>query len=218
MGKCRELTGLRFGLLIALKNEGVYKKHSWWSCICDCGASTTVKSSRLLQGLTKSCGCLEKLNLKMISQSKHNIVHGMSKTRPFKIWQGMNTRCNVPNDPAYVRYGGRGITISEDWKCFEDFWKDMEEGYKSNLSIERKDVNKGYSKENCRWATMKEQGRNRRNNTIIEYKGESKCLSEFAEEYNLETYRLSYRLKAGWGIEKALNTPVRKRKPVTKVS
>lgn len=136
--------------------------------------------------------------------------HGLSNTKLYSIWSGMKRRCYNKNERAYKHYGGRGITICDEWKNdFMSFYDwAMNNGYSEGLTIDRIDNNKGYSPENCRWATVKEQNRNYRRNIKVEYKGETKTLVELAEEYNIDYKLLHQRYKRyNWDIEKALSLP-----------
>lgn len=137
------------------------------------------------------------------------------ENRVYRIWIGIKQRCLNKKCNNYPNYGGRGITICDEWK--NDFLKFYEwsinNGYKDFLSIERVDVNGNYEPNNCKWATKKEQARNRRSNHLLEYKNEIKCLYEFAEKYNINAKTLQRRLFYNkWSIEKAIETPVRKHK------
>jgi len=116
---------------------------------CSCGVIKTYYLSALKTGNTKSCGCY---NLERISS------HGMYGTRQYQIWADMKNRCN---DKSHEGYGEKGVTYQESWGDFQSFWSDMEEGYSEELTIERIDPSGNYTKENCKWATKKEQTRNR---------------------------------------------------------
>ena len=148
------------------------------------------------------------LKAKWAKQTKH----GEGKTRLYRIWASMKQRCNNPHDHAYQEYGGRGITVCREWE--DDYlefkrWA-LANGYADDLSIDRIDNDKGYSPQNCRWATREEQQRNRRNNRYVLYNGESMLLAELAEQYGIGIRVLWNRLyKLGWQIEKALTTPVK---------
>lgn len=124
-------------------------------------------------------------------------------------WSGILTRCNNKNVKEYKNYGGRGITV--EWGNFEEFYRDMLPTYKTGLTIERINVNGNYSKTNCRWATIKEQQNNRRNNHVITFNGETKNLTEWATLKNMRHGLLIERLKRGWSIEKTLTTPAEKK-------
>lgn len=134
-------------------------------------------------------------------------THGLSRTRTYTTWIGMKSRCQKKNFKQYKDYGGRGISVSEKWMKFENFLNDMGEQPKG-MSLERIDNNKGYSSENCKWATEYEQKRNTRRNHWIEFRGEKKCLADWATEIGIKSNTLINRLYRGhWPIEKALTTP-----------
>jgi hypothetical protein len=123
--------------------------------LCDCGKIKTSKFNSLSMGKVKSCGCYRK-------SFRPNLTHGMSKTRTYRIWRHMINRCHLENHPRFSEWGGRGIKVCDRWRySFENFWEDMGEA-KGNLSIDRINNQKGYSKENCRWATLEQQAQNKR--------------------------------------------------------
>jgi hypothetical protein len=134
--------------------------------------------------------------------------------RLYGIWINMKSRCYNPNVKAYARYGGRGITICGEWKnnyrAF-DAWA-RANGYRDDLTIDRIDVNGDYEPSNCRWLTREEQNQNRRNNTVLTFDGERKCLTEWARVQGIGQSVLTNRLKRGWSVEKALTYPVDHRK------
>jgi len=139
-------------------------------------------------------------------------VHGGTGTRLHKIWLSMKERCNRVKHPWYHAYGGRGIKICEEWDDFSKFRKwAMANGYSNELTIDRIDCNGNYEPNNCRWATMKEQQNNKRNNRIIEYKGEKYTLTQLAEKIGINKTTLKERLNAGWSVDDAVERPVRKR-------
>ena len=190
MGKFVDLTGKRFGRLIVLKRNGLAKdKCILWECQCDCGNITLVRGNNLKNGTTKSCGCLAR-ELAIKNNTKHN----MSNTRFYNIWQCMKRRCYDPKHECYHNYGGRGIVICDEWlhdfKSFSD-WA-LANGYNDNLSIDRIDNNKGYSPDNCRWATRLEQQTHTRNNIRVEYNGENHTLSKWSRIKNIKP-RLSWK-------------------------
>ncbi len=147
----------RFGRLVCLTNARTKQGRPAVRCKCDCGNTTTVEKSNLVGGHTRSCGCLRR---EITSKTKS--THRMSKTRPFRIWAAMLSRCGNPNLPYYPNYGGRGIRVCLRWKQFQKFWEDMRHGYSDKLSIDRTKNYLGYCKSNCRWATPKQQANNRR--------------------------------------------------------
>lgn len=135
--------------------------------------------------------------------------HGQYGTSLYKAWERMKRRCLNPRDKSYSRYGGAGVVISEAWLDFQVFARDMGPSFKEGLTLDRTDNSKGYSKENCRWATKLEQARNKRKVLLYEYKGVRLTIPEWAEVMGLSVNTLFARLKRyGWPIEKALETPV----------
>lgn len=144
-----------------------------------------------------------------------NKKHGMKGTRLYRIWQAMKNRCNNHNANRFDDYGGRGITVCDEWvDDFEAFhtWA-MSNGYLSDLTIDRMDNDKGYSPDNCRWATDKQQANNSRQCHQIEFNGEVHNMSEWSEILGIPRHVLSNRINAyGWTIERALTTKVRKGK------
>ncbi len=195
------MTGSKYGSLIVISKKGRY-----CLCRCECGVLKSVRMDHLKTGATISCGCVGKRNSALAK-----IKHGMSETRMFKIWCGMVDRCR--NDRS-GNYGRRGIRVCLQWESsFEQFCADMGEPPTSKHSIDRIDVNGNYEPNNCRWATRTDQGRNKRNNTVLKFDGELKPMSEWAEKKGIKPATICVRLYSlGWSIEKALTTPVQNRK------
>lgn len=137
------------------------------------------------------------------------MTHGMSNTREYQSWHMMKQRCGNPNATDYKNYGGRGIKVCKRWERFENFFRDM--GPRPiGTTLDRINVNKGYSQSNCRWASKKQQERNRRNNLLITHKSKTQCLSAWIDELRISHGTFQARRQDGWPIEKALFTPVRK--------
>ena len=167
MGQYKDRTGERFGRVVVLE-RAENNKHgkSRQRCKCDCGNIFVTDTKNLVDGYCQSCGCLRKELL----VSTH-LTHGLSKEALYDVWRDMIRRCENPNDHAYKYYGGRGITVCEEWHKLEVFYAwAISSGYAKGLTIERKDVNGNYCPENCTWITMKEQGRNRRHVELYEGK------------------------------------------------
>lgn len=132
----------------------------------------------------------------------HKTLKGASPT--YQVWVGMKARCA---DKGNIDYGGRGISVCDRWKLFDLFLEDMGERPEGR-TLDRIDLNKDYEKGNCRWATLKEQGRNKSNNVIIEINGVRKCLAQWAEDCGIKYHALHRRIRHGWSIERALFDPI----------
>lgn len=140
---------------------------------------------------------------------KHGHNRRGKESRIYRVWANMIKRCNYIYCQHYDDYGGRGITVCDRWLKFENFLKDMGE-IPPGLTIEREDNDKGYYKENCRWATRSQQQRNKRNNNLVTHQEKTQCLSAWAEELGINHRTLRSRFLLGWSAEKALTTSVRK--------
>lgn len=200
MSKCKDLRGQKFGKLTVLCRLYNTKGHkTYWLCVCDCGNLAEVRSDSLYNGNTKGCGCL--------NHDPKNIHHGKYCTRLYRIYYNIKKRCyNHKDENIYNYYGGRGITMCDEWKNdFMTFYNwAMNNGYTNSLTIDRIDNNGKYEPSNCRWITMKQQGRNKRNNKVYTIKGKTRCLSEWCEILGLKYQCVWKRLNRGWSIEKAL--------------
>jgi len=196
-----------YGRLVVIKKLESVNKFIIWLCKCECGFFVKVPGYRLRNGGTKSCGCLQKELL-----SKRRTTHGLSKTRLYKIWDAMKYRTLVGSCHAYKDYGGRGIDIDKKWLDFNGFLEDMGSTYKDNLTIDRIDNSKGYSKENCRWVTKKEQQKNKRSNVYYELNGVKKMSSEWERYLGISKGAIKKRIGLGWPMEKILTTKSRNKK------
>lgn len=183
-----------------------------WVCECDCGNTISVPGILLTTGGTQSCGCLQREIL-----VKRNSTHGESKTRLYRVWKGMHSRCNNPHHKSYKNYGGRGIKVCREWSdfaCFEQWAKDSgydEDAAYGDCTLDRLDVDADYSPQNCRWADAETQANNTRLVKKITYNGLTKTAGEWAKETGINKGALIARIdKQHWSVEQALTTPVRK--------
>lgn len=210
MSRFRDLRGERFGELVVLRREENGKgEQTRWRCVCDCGKETVVYAGNLVRGYTRSCGCTR--NEKAAEALS---THRETKTRLYRIWNNMLTRCYNKTDPHYIYYGLRGVEVCDEWKKYEAFrsWA-LSTGYNESLTIDRINVNGNYNPGNCKWATQKEQANNKRTNRHIEYNGQRKTVAEWAESCGMDYRTLWGRLYVqGWTVERALTTPLRLRK------
>ena len=177
-------------------------------CQCECGNRLEVNYHDLLKpyGGTKSCGCYRKERV---------TKHGHTNSRIYRIYAGMKSRTSNPNFPEYKNYGGRGIRICEEWeKSFNAFYEwALKNGYSDNLSIDRIDVNGNYEPSNCRWSTSSEQMNNTRRTIFLTYRGQTRPIKEWAKRIGVNHATLYARVCVyGWDAEKALTTPIRRRK------
>jgi hypothetical protein len=197
------LVGDRFGRLVVtdIANVGTIK-HPKHTCTCDCGVVVIVSRGGLHDGSTKSCGCLRKE-----SATAASTTHGKSGLPEYKVWKSMNDRTGNPNNWAWDRYGGRGIKACDEWRSFDRFITDMGQRPSPNSQLDRIDNDLGYSKENCRWVTRKENMRNTSVNIVATFNGETKTVREWAETHGRSAAAVAGRLRRGWDMERALSTP-----------
>lgn len=198
-------TGQRFGMLVVRKLAGL--KPTRWYCVCDCGGSASPSAGALQSGNSRSCGCRKRDVL-----GESTTKHGLAGTRVHRIWKAMNTRCTNPNASGYENYGGRGITVCERWRKFENFFADMGQP-PEGTSIERRDNERGYEPDNCYWATRLEQNRNARSNVNLTVHGRTQCVAAWAKENGIAKETVRQRLKRGWPVEVACTKPPRPMKP-----
>ncbi len=198
----KDLTGQRFGRLTVLEFMPDETRHTKWKCKCDCGNIKIVEGANLKSGNTQSCGCLiveqSRINGKK-SDGTQNLIHGKTNSRLYRIWGHIKTRCTNPNANNYKDYGGRGITVCDEWKNdFQSFYNwAISNGYSDDLSIDRIDNDGDYEPLNCRWSDKITQGCNKRNNRIVSYKGKKICLSELSRETGIDIGALDSRYRRG---------------------
>lgn len=201
-----DLTGQRFGRWFVKERVKSKSGYRTYLCICDCGNTREVVSSSLRKGDSKSCGCWSK----EFKKEKYT-VHGFARSKNkiefnfYQVWQGIRTRCYNKKSFPYKDYGGRGIIMSEEWKSnFENFKNDMYESYKPGLTIERKDVNGNYCKNNCTWITRNEQPKNRRSSIWIETEQGRMTINDAAKLIGISWRGMYQRVRQKWPKEKLL--------------
>ncbi|AIY72807.1 TPA: hypothetical protein ACLQU7_005228 [Bacillus tropicus] len=205
------VVGETINRLTAIQRQGISSRGAvLWEFQCACG-NRCVKEGRLVRsGGVKSCGCLVTERAK-----KLNYTHGFGKTKLYSVYSAMVGRCNNHKDKSFKNYGGRGIQVTKEW--LNDFmafreWA-LQNGYKEGLSIDRIDVEKDYSPDNCRWVTRDVQNNNKRNNILISYKGKEQSLKQWCQELNLNYSAIYTRIKRGnYSPIEALEKPMRNRK------
>lgn len=182
--------------------SGQRKRKALFSC--ECGNTAKLLIDNAKRGIATSCGCF-----RAETTSERRTSHGMFGTPTYKSWAGMIQRCTNGNDRAFKYYGGRGITICDEWvNSFEAFYADMSDK-PDNKTLDREDNEKGYSKDNCRWATRTEQNRNTRKNVNLTFNGKTQCVSAWAEDTGINCHAIYDRLRSGWSIGRALTNPIK---------
>lgn len=171
-------------------------------CRCSCGATTRVRGNHLLQGNTLSCGCGR------LTQD------GLSRSKEYASWTGMNDRCHNPSTPAFQQYGARGITVCPEWRFpdgLQSFLAHIGGMPAPGLSVDRIDNSKGYEPGNVRWATRQEQSRNRRTNHMLTACGKSQCLQAWENETGINRGTIKLRIGLGWTPDEAVSLPLHSR-------
>lgn len=211
MTKALELAGKKLGKLNVIKRVGNNESgNSQWLCICECGNEHITTGSRLNTKKVLSCGCIQREGAK-----KRATRHNLSGHKLYHIRKEMIARTENPNNSRFENYGGRGISVCEEWlsnpngiTIFYD-WA-IRNGYREGLSIDRIDNDGNYEPSNCRWADNSTQASNKTTNRFIEFKGEIKTIKQWAEELGFNRSLIPDRLRHGWDVERALTTPPRK--------
>lgn len=210
--RIQDLTGQRFGRLTVTGYGGRKGTNHVWLCRCDCGGDKLAQAGNMRAGLTQSCGCLQRERASAATRTHGHTVG--RKSSEYRIWVSMICRCRNENDAAYAYYGGRGIAVCERWangegglSGFECFFADM--GRRPDRrSLDRIDNDKGYSPDNCRWATRREQALNVRTNVIVRFRGEERLLADVCALTGVPVNCARQRIKTyGWSVEKAVTTP-----------
>lgn len=198
-------SGDKYGLATVINISHKSKSLKYiYNCKCDCGKEFKAEISNLRNGHTKSCGCLKSLN-------KASITHHLTKTPEYRTWSDIKTRCYNSKTSKYKYYGGKGITMSNEWKnSFLQFFEDMGEKPSKNHSIERDDVDGNYCKENCRWILMSEQGKNKTNSIKITYNGVTENPEYWESITGLPKSLIINRYGKKWSIQDILETSIGK--------
>lgn len=207
------VSGSRFNRLTVISGPFQSKSRGGphYLCRCDCGTEKAVAGSYLSKGQVKSCGChkRDRMAAIAINRTTHGDTSGGVASSEYVIWAGMIARCHDRNSPNYKRYGDRGIKVCDRWReSYESFLSDVGRRPSASHSLDRfPDQDGNYGPSNVRWATSKEQGRNKRSNVIVSAFGKSFCLSEWAERSGLKLNTISNRIKSGWPAERAVSAP-----------
>lgn len=201
MSKIKDLTGQKYGRLTVIEMIPKTTRKTFWKCVCECGNEKIVRSDQVQCGNIQSCGCF-------VPQRDH----GKSKTRQYNIWMHMKHRCYDTNDISFNNYGGRGISVCDEWcndfKIFYD-WA-MSNGYSDDKSLDRIDNEKNYEPSNCRWATKREQDKNKRTTAFTVYFGKRISILELSEITGIKHSILTKRHHRGETNER-LTRPISKR-------
>ena len=206
-----DLTGMRFGRLTVLSQVGKTKRGSVWLCQCDCGKTKKVNGAELRSGDTQSCGCLHK-DAVTLWASHLNRKHGESRLPLYSCWRNMVKRCTDSHNRQFPNYGGRGITVCDEWRnSYEEFrdWA-LQNGYSPNLQIDRIDNDMGYSPINCRFVNKVTNANNKSNNRVETYSGVTDTLANLCRAFGANYRNVSSRLRLGYSIEEAFERPYRK--------
>lgn len=201
MANLEDLLGQKVGRWTVVKFLYHKRPHNYMLCRCQCGKEGVVTSNHLRKRRSLSCGCLRR-------EARNAIKYWAAGTPEYSVWRGICRRCGNP-DPRYKYYNGRGIEVCQEWRNnFDVFYRDMGPRPTAAHTIERKDNYKGYSPDNCVWATRIQQARNRRNQLWVTFKGQTLSLAEWAERLGLNYARVHQRIRTlGWDHAKALTTP-----------
>ena len=202
MGKLIDLTGQKFGRLTVIERDTSRTGRAYWICQCDCGTVKSIMAKLLCNGHTQSCGCYRKENMSS---------HRLSRTKIYRTWGDMCSRCHNPNDTGYKHYGGRGIAVCDEWRNdfqpFYDYVSKLEHFGEEGYTLDRINNNGNYEPGNVRWATAKEQSRNKTNNRLVGSHGQDIVLADLAEMTGLTSQLLRDRLERGEQGEYLLRPP-----------
>lgn len=197
--------GKKFGRLLIVSDAGIIKKSRCVLCVCECGVKKNFRLSDIKNGSSTNCGCKRKETV-----SKLNTTHGLSRHPLNRVWRGILERCYYEKHIHFNRYGGRGITVCDEWRNdFMSFYNwAINNGWQQGLDVDRENNDLNYDSINCRIVTKTINARNKSSNRIIEFNGQSKCMAEWSDITGLSQGVIKDRLnKLKWSIEKTLTTP-----------
>ena len=200
----KDFTNRRFGKLVVIRERPDLKKsyNRFVECLCDCGNSKVIRLDFLKNGHTQSCGCLQKELTK-----KRSLRHDLSSVPEYGIWKNIKQRCYNSKNNNYHYYGSSGVTMCAEWRdSFEAFYHDMGPRPSLDHTVDRKDGTQGYSKDNCRWATRKEQANNIASNVFYNYNGRTQNLGDWCVELGLNFSTVYSRIRRGWCFEEVIRT------------
>jgi hypothetical protein len=201
------LVGKKFGPLLVLGEAASKGAKGYWEVLCDCGKIATKAANELLRKNRPIRGCCHQCTISRNLLASQRTTHGMSGTPLYIAWRNLLDRTQNPKCLQYKNYGGRGIQVCERWqKDFGAFLRDMGGSWEAGLDIDRTDNDQGYSPENCRWVSRKENNRNKRNN--IRREDFPADWREQAQRVGLKWSTLHYRIHQGWSWEEIIKTPV----------
>lgn len=184
-----DITGQRFGRLVAIRRVENKGRRTRWLFTCDCGVETEQLLEPIRAGYTRSCGCLRK-DVTAARSLTHGHRRGRKSTPTLKAWQHAKDRCFNPNNEKFAQYGGRGISMSDEWRNdFSAFLADMGE-CPLGRSLDRVNVDGHYEPRNCRWATQTQQSRSRSDNVLVEFNGMTMILKDFAKARDVDYKKL----------------------------
>lgn len=188
-----QMLGRTFQGLKVLSEDGKNKcGQIQWKCECVCGKIFSADGHALRRGQTRSCGCL---------YLSERTTHGKTKTKIYSVWSSMRSRCTDRKHTSYDNYGARGVVVCERWASFENFFRDMGDLPFAGATLDRIDNARGYEPGNVRWATYAQQARNKSNNKLVEHKGRSLCVADWAKEFNVDRSTMSRRIQRHGTVE-----------------
>ena len=203
-----DLVGQRFGNWTVIGQAESKKRLTIWLCQCDCGTRRNVRTTHLRDGRSKSCGCTQYDHLR---NRDRNFPKDIRIRRLYTTWRNMHARCEDTKNISFKNYGGRGITVCDEWNDYTSFAKwAINNGYSNTLTIDRIDSNGKYEPSNCRWIPLQEQCRNKRTSRLATINGITKTVGEWAREYNVVPNTVYRRLNNGMSIIDALKKKERK--------